>query len=591
MMSLRLKAFPHGRPSAPRRLPSLRPGAAACLALVLAASLAPGLARPAPAAAKAVSATATVPTTARTARGAAESSVKACARKKRKAARKACRASLRARAAQAQRVRTLALSTARVARNQGLVAARAASLARATAATTSHKECRARKRAVVRQKCHRTVRKHNRAARRANAAAARAARQAEATRQAAVALVGRPPLQRSLAPGSYFSYPNQSGRRQRAIRSRVLGAIRSTWGGPRDGQVAWAGNGTIRIVTWSFNDWQVAKALRAAHRRGVSVQIIAARRPNRDHRPWHWLRDRLGARPAHPSIPDSSERVSFARHCRGSCRGPGGTPHSKYMLFDRVGPAQSRHLVVQTSMNLTRMAYRGQWNQAQVMTSPSVYADFLRVFRESRQGRRVAVPYHTAALGNVVNYFFPRPQARAEDDPVMQVLSGVRCKGATAGGTKKGRTKIRIVQYAMYGERGQWIAKRLRQLWSAGCDIKIIYSISSRPIRLLLRNDHGRGPIPMRQSILVDRWGWVTGYNHAKWMTITGAWGSSRADHLTLSGSANWSTAAFSNDEQMQLIRSAATARRHLESFEQTWRQRSTRRPGREIVSWNVRIA
>lgn len=589
MMSLRLKAFPHGRPSAPRRV--LRPSAAAGLVLVLAASLAPGLARPAPASASAsTSAVAKVPTTARTALGAA-SSTEACARKKRKAARKACRAAVRARAAQAQRVRTLAVSTARVARNQWVMAARTASLARASAATTSHKECKARKRAEVRQKCHRTVRKHNRAARGANAAAGRAARRAEATRQAAVALVGRPPLQRSLALGSYFSYPNQSGRRQRAIRSRVLGAIRSTWGGPRDGQVAWAGNGSIRIVTWSFNDWQVAKALRAAHRRGVSVQIIAARRPNRDHRPWHWLRDQLGTERIHPSVTASSERVSFVRHCRGSCRGPGGTPHSKYMLFDRVGPAQSRHLVVQTSMNLTRMAYQGQWNQAQVMSSPAVYADFLRVFRESRQGRRIAVPYHTAALGNVVNYFFPRPQARAEDDPVMQVLSGVKCKGATAGGTRKGRTKIRIVQYAMYGERGQWIAKRLRKLWSAGCDIKIIYSISSRPIRLLLRNGHGRGPIPMRQSILVDRWGWVTGYNHAKWMTITGTWGSSRADHLTLSGSANWSTAAFSNDEQMQLIRSAATARRHLESFEQTWRQRSTRPPGREIVSWNIRIA
>jgi hypothetical protein len=485
----------------------------------------------------------------------------------------------------------MAVSRARVTRNQWVVAARAASLAKAAAATTSHKKCKARKRARIRQKCHRTVREHNRAVRQTQVAAGRAAHQAQAAHRAAVAVVGRPPLQRSVTHGSYFSYPNQSRRSQRAIRFRILGAIRSTWGGPRDGQVAWSGNGTIRIVTWSFNDWQVAKALRAAHRRGVSVQIIAARRPNRDHRPWQWLRERLGARLTEPALPDSSERVSFARHCRGSCRGPGGTPHSKYMLFDRVGPTQSRHLVVQTSMNLTRMAFRRQWNQAQVMRSQAVYADFLRVFHESRQGRRVAVPYHTAALGSVVNYFFPRPQATAENDPVMQVLSGIRCKGATTGGTRKGRTKIRIVQYAMYGERGQWIAKRLRGLWGAGCDIKIIYSISSRPIRLLLRKDHGRGPIPMRQSILVDRWGWVAGYNHSKWMTITGRWGSSRADHLTLSGSANWSTAAFTNDEQMQLIRDVATARRHMESFKRTWRQRSTRGPGREITMWNVRIA
>jgi phosphatidylserine/phosphatidylglycerophosphate/cardiolipin synthase-like enzyme len=82
----------------------------------------------------------------------------------------------------------------------------------------------------------------------------------------------------------------------------------------------------------------------------------------------------------------------------------------------------------------------------------------------------------------------------------------------------------------------------------------------------------------------------VTGYNHSKWMTITGAWGSSRQDHLTLSGSANWSSAAFGNDEQMQLIRDLATARAHMRSFDTIWRQRSTRAPGREIAGWSLKV-
>jgi phosphatidylserine/phosphatidylglycerophosphate/cardiolipin synthase-like enzyme len=92
----------------------------------------------------------------------------------------------------------------------------------------------------------------------------------------------------------------------------------------------------------------------------------------------------------------------------------------------------------------------------------------------------------------------------------------------------------------------------------------------------------------MRQSVLIDRWGWVSGYNHGKWMTITGAWGASKSDHLTFSGSANWSNAAFGNDEQMQLIRSVATARAHNKSFVRTWRQQSSRPPGR-LVGWSVR--
>ena len=38
---------------------------------------------------------------------------------------------------------------------------------------------------------------------------------------------------------------------------------------------------------------------------------------------------------------------------------------------------QARDVVIQTSMNLTRWRYRGQWNQAQAMHSRAVYNDFM----------------------------------------------------------------------------------------------------------------------------------------------------------------------------------------------------------------------
>ena len=50
------------------------------------------------------------------------------------------------------------------------------------------------------------------------------------------------------------------------------------------------GNGTIRIATWSFDDWDIAHALVAARKRGVSVQIVAAKGRNNDHPAWTWLR-------------------------------------------------------------------------------------------------------------------------------------------------------------------------------------------------------------------------------------------------------------------------------------------------------------
>ena len=183
------------------------------------------------------------------------------------------------------------------------------------------------------------------------------------------------------------------------------------------------------------------------------------------------------------------------------------------------------------------------------------------------------------AHGNVVDYFFPRPQATQTQDPVMHTLNRVSCRGATSG-TAAGRTKIRIVQYAIYGDRGVWIAKKLRRLWTAGCDIAIIYSVSSRPVLSILRSKSGRGPVPMKQSVVKDYWGNIVKYNHSKWMTITGRWGRSRGVYQTFSGSANWANLAFGDDEQMQRYSNRRQALRHNAVFAKTWRQGSSRPPG-----------
>jgi hypothetical protein len=389
---------------------------------------------------------------------------------------------------------------------------------------------------------------------------------------------GQPPRSFLVPATSYFSYPNLGKKDRQAIRSRVLKTINSTWGGPRTGLgTPLTTNGTIRMATWSFDDWEIAHALVAARKRGVSVQVIAAKGRNKAHGAWRWLRKKLGQKLYRPGYPQTRETVSFARACRGACRGPGGTAHSKYFLFTNVGVRHAPTVTFQTSMNLTYMAWQSQWNQAQVTHSRYVYADYLGIFRQSRAGRPVAQPYHVKVLGPVVDYFFPRPRATPSEDPAMQVLDSTICRGATTPG---GKTRIRVNQYAIYGERGVWLAKRLRALWKAGCDVAIIYSVSSRPVLSILRNPTGRGPIPMRQSVVTDSWGTFLKYNHSKWMTIVGAWGGKTASYVTFSGSANWANLAFGDDEQMQRINSPREALRYNENFKRTWRQESSDEPG-----------
>lgn len=402
--------------------------------------------------------------------------------------------------------------------------------------------------------------------------------------------LGIPKYRYAVPPATYFSFPNRSEAESLTIRNRVLATVRSTWGARRNSLgLPLPTGGTIRMASWSFDDWPMARALVAAKNRGVSVQVLAAADANGDHGPWAYLRANLGGNLYRPGHPETREVASFARQCRGSCRGAGGTPHAKYFLFSNVGARHLRNVTIQTSMNLTSFAYQNQWNHAQVMWSAPIYRDFLSVFRQARLGRTVRSPYHVFASGNVVNFFFPGATAKAATDPVMQILDKVSCTGAATG---NGRTRIRVMQYAIYGQRGTWIAKRLRALWDRGCDVAIIYSLSSLPVMSVLRSNTGRGPIPMRQSVIKDPYGVILKYNHSKWMTITGHWGSSRAIALTFAGSANWANLAMASDEQMQRIIGLPVTAGYNAAFAKTWAQKSSTLPtfGRIVPGGRVML-
>jgi hypothetical protein len=392
--------------------------------------------------------------------------------------------------------------------------------------------------------------------------------------------VGKPRVNAPMRSGSVFSYPNRGKRKQVAIRKRILNTIKSTWGGRRySSGTALPSNGRIRIATWTFQDWAIARALYKAHKRGVSVQILAAKGPNKRHRPWKWLRKRLPHSLYRAGHPETISRWSFARHCRGSCRGRGGTAHSKYLLFSNVGAYHVPNITVQTSMNLTQKGYKGQWNHATTTWRRGVHRAFGRIFAESRRDRPVSKTYRRFVDGKVQSIFFPRPGTTARYDPVMRALRKVQCRGTTMGGDRRHRTQIRIIQYAIYNSRGAWIAKRLKRLWNAGCNIKIIYAVTSRPVLSILRSRGGRGPVPMRQSVVRNPYGEIVKYNHNKWMTITGHWGASTRRYVVFPGSSNWGNLSFSSDEQMQQIISFGHTRQHLAAFAKTWKQRSSRKP------------
>ena len=145
---------------------------------------------------------------------------------------------------------------------------------------------------------------------------------------------------------SYFSFPNRSKAESLAIRNRVLLTIRSAWGARRDSLgIPQPHNGTIRMTSWSFDDWPSPGRWWRHEPWSQRPGDGSCRRQRRPRRLALAAQEaRHEPLPAGP--PDTREMDTFARQCRGSCRGSGGTAHAKYFLFGNVG---SHHLRIVTT--------------------------------------------------------------------------------------------------------------------------------------------------------------------------------------------------------------------------------------------------
>ena len=391
---------------------------------------------------------------------------------------------------------------------------------------------------------------------------------------------GQPPSNSVLGNGSYFSYPNNSSRT--AIRNRVVRAINSTWGKYSVGGVE--RRGKIYMTTWSFNDMGVRNALVDAAKRGTTVRIIAAQGINarENYKPWKSLKSAFNRlKRSDFSAPDPN---NIARECSGSCRGGGGTNHSKFFLFDDVGSSHVRNIVMQTSMNLTPFAFKGQWNSAVVFRGEKFFNLFRLIHDQMAERRnRGSSAYVRRGVAGVTHIFFPG--GSASRDPIMQMLSRVRCRGASSGATR-----IRVIQYAIHEARGNRIAKRLRGLWNAGCNVRIIYGVTSRPVLKILRSHSGRGAVPMKQNVIKNRRGEIVKYNHSKWLAISGYYGSNRNYWTVNAGSSNWSDLAYRSDEQHQQFSGFDRTKAYFRNFDKTWNQGSAKPPrfGRMAVGATV---
>ncbi|MET0525118.1 MAG: phospholipase D-like domain-containing protein [Nocardioides sp.] len=334
-------------------------------------------------------------------------------------------------------------------------------------------------------------------------------------------------------PGPTFNSPIGDGADKRAIFHKIIRAINSS---PRRSE--------IKIFSWNFLTREGTDALLRAQNRGVMVRLLMDNTNNTEipNQPFRRLKAGLHSGNRH------EKRNSWARVCNGSCRGKGGSAHAKFFMFSQSGKV--RRVVMQGSANLTLASTNNQWNDIYTHTrNKKVWKFYTRVFREATRDRKARSPFTAVQLGTTRLMMFPLAGKKVRD-PVMQLLNKVKCKNAT--NTPSHRTRIRIAPDVIRQDRGMDLAKKVRQLWNQGCDVRIGYTVVGITVGRMLRDGGGRGPVPMKHLVQdFNGDGEFDNYFHLKSMTIVGNVGGDRSNYVMLNGSANWSGLARASDENL----------------------------------------
>jgi hypothetical protein len=357
--------------------------------------------------------------------------------------------------------------------------------------------------------------------------------------------------------GMTFTHPYRKGYRT-LIRTHVVRTINSVPSGAY-----------IQIASWSFASKAYRKALNAAKARGVIVQIVLSQRNTRRNSDYRLLAQRFGT-----SVNPSG---NWVRKCTYSCRGTSGTMHSKIFLFSQV--YRTHYVEMTGSANMTDFAVTNQWNQMNTVTeNKPVYDEAVQIFTQMSQDTPARPQYVESHYPDLWSYYYPRGSVTPSNDFMMDALAPVRCTGAVNAG-RHGRTVIKIAMYAWYQQRGKWLAKRVRQLWNQGCQVQIVFAISSNPVKNILYSPSGRGRIPMRQILLTNTKHVPIYYLHDKWVTITGNYAGNPSNSVSFQGSFNFSDLGFRSDEQFQMIRGRAVYNRFARDFGLLWKDRQARAP------------
>ncbi|ANH36571.1 hypothetical protein I601_0117 [Nocardioides dokdonensis FR1436] len=363
--------------------------------------------------------------------------------------------------------------------------------------------------------------------------------------------------------GAKFNVPRSGPATQFRLEQQVLGAIRHA-----------KPDSMIRISLFSFDRYPVADALIQAHRRGVDVQVLMNNHeiPGAQKK----LRSVIGANRA---------KRSYIYQCTNGCRSSGENNHDKYFLFSRTGRA--KNVVMTGSVNMKMNGAKNQYNDLWTRNNvPEIYRAF-DALHDQMERDKVAKPnYWVQNIGKAFQLqALPFHGNGPDHDPIDTILDPVKCLGATGGTGNQGRTRIRVNMHAWDGDRGTYLARRMRKLYALGCDVKLQYGYAGKKVRNELGVRTSRGYVPVRSNGMdTDLDGEIDLYSHMKLLIISGNYGNDSSKRVVVTGSSNYQDSGLRGDELIfRMFDQGKATKQYLANFDWMWNNRTRAVPYQSV--------
>jgi phosphatidylserine/phosphatidylglycerophosphate/cardiolipin synthase-like enzyme len=296
-----------------------------------------------------------------------------------------------------------------------------------------------------------------------------------------------------------------------------------------------------------FDIGSVSKKLVAAHRRGVSVQLLID--DGESNKFIRRVRKALGT---------NKTKRSFVATCDRGCMANGPSViHAKFYLFSVAG--KGRHVSMVSSANpYTGNTFKSWNNNHMIVGDKVVYNSLSKYFTDMLPDKKNLNYYRVTVSGKYALYLYPQKIRRPEDVVLLNVLNRTTCRVTGKGYGSEGRTLVRVANWGWTGARID-VAKRLWKLHDSGCKVQVMVNkgrISRSVLKVLLKKSKNYGQMRVYDAWYDGNNNDIAGlYVHHKTLTINGLLNGRNAK-VTWTGSQNLTSLATltNNDILLRVV-------------------------------------